>query len=86
MGVKMAIYNGRYSEDSFQKHNERMRAFHKSHDRASEVRALLLGSMDTLQVTRTIMDTEELQGSTDTKERFALIPLLKVPLSRYSPN
>ena len=88
-------YNGRNGRGSLEGHNEHMREFRKSHANVAMVNAprldeaALLERMESLQVSRIMMETGGSalpNGTTDplALDRLVLVPILKV--ARYKPS
>ena len=81
--------NGR---DSFEKHNETMRRFRKSHAGVAMVNgprldeAALLERMRPLKVRRTMMETGGSALPNDTTDRSTLVPVWKVARYKLSQN
>jgi len=84
--------NGGNGRESFEEHNESMREFRRSHADVAMVNgprldeAALLERMESLQVSRTIMETGGTALPNDTTDQSALVPVSKVAGYKLSQN
>jgi len=84
--------NGGNGRESFKKHDESMREFRRSHANVAMVNgprldeAALLERMESLQVSRTIMETGGSRLLNGTMDWSALVPVLKVAGYKLSQN
>ena len=84
--------NGGNGRESFEAHDERMREFRSSHANVVMVNGLrldeaaLLERMESLQVSRTMMETGGSRLLNGTMDWSALVPVLKVAGYKLSQN
>ncbi len=84
--------DGGNGTDSFEKHNECMREFRRSHADVAMVNgqrldeSALLESMKPLQVHRTMMETGGAALPSDPTDQSALVPIWKVARYKLSQN
>ena len=84
--------NGRNGRESFEEHDERMTEFHSSHANVAMVNtprfdeAALLERMESLQVSRTMMETGGSRLLNSTTDWSALVPVLKIARYKLSQN
>jgi len=84
--------NGGNGRESFEEHNESMREFCRSHANVAMVNgprldeSSLLERMESLQVSRTMMETGGTALPNDTTDQSALVPMWKVAGYRLSQN
>ncbi len=84
--------NGGNGRESFEKHNESMREFRRSHANVAIVNgprldeAAYLERMASLQVSHTMMETGGSALLNDTTDWSALVPVLKVAGYKLSQN
>ena len=84
--------NGRNSRSSFKEHNKRMREFRRSHADVAMVNGprldetALLERMESLQVSRIMMETGGSALPNDTTDQSALVPMWKVARYKLSQN
>ena len=84
--------NGENGRESFKEHNKRMREFYGSHANVAMVNGLRLGEatllerMESLRVSRTMMETGGSRLLNGTTDWSALVPVLKIARYKRSQN